>query len=182
MHSVLLRVICSAMAIVMVIGLLGCKYANLRGFTYDQIDQNEAKNQMTRILIDLFDAVKNDNIQQFDNFFADHVITLPDFKNGRDYVFDTYSGEIISIECRLPMITGENIRNDMHLFFASTIFDIVTSNDEYRVYVEFYTKDAETQYKIRKFKMLSKLSVDNGENFSDMGLRYGIYYSGWIRE
>ena len=175
------KIVGSVIALVMlIISLCSCNYANLRGFTDDQIDQDEASAQMKKILADLFDSVKNNDGQLFDTFFADHIISMPDFEKGKSCVFDTYKGDLINIECKLPMGTGDDITPGEHIFYAFTTFDIISSVGEYKAYIEFYTKDSGTQYKIRKFKLLEKQAWDNGESFNDCTQRYGVYYPGWI--
>ena len=152
----------------------------MRGIMDDQIDQEEASAHMKIILTDLFNSVKKDERQLFNDFFADHVLSMDDFENGKNYVFNSYKGDLKNIECNLPMGTGESIGPNVHIFYAFTSFKIITTDNEYTVYVQFYTKNPETEYKIMKFKLLDKQAMDNGDDFSDMGLRYGIYYPGWV--
>jgi hypothetical protein len=138
---------------------------------------------MEEILTEMFSAIKNDNKERFKTFFADHVVGISDFENGFDYVCELYEGNLVDINARLPFGIGDKLAPDLHLEYAFTAFDIITSNNEYIAYVEFYTKAPNNQYKIRKFKLLEKQAFDSGEeSFSDCGMRYGIYYPGWIDE
>ena len=53
------KIVGSVMALVMlIISLCSCNYANLRGFTDDQIDQDDASAQMKKILADFYPFLK----------------------------------------------------------------------------------------------------------------------------
>jgi hypothetical protein len=75
-------------------------------------------------------------------------------------------------------VPGERIH------YAFTTFNIITNENEYVAYIDFYTqyssKYPEGSYRIRMFKLLTKQMLDDGENFHDCSLRHGIYYPGWL--
>ena len=175
---ILKKIMSGVVALIATLNLWGCKF--------NQLDEEKIGHDMEGILTQLFNAVQARDQETFKTFFADHVVSLSDFEDGCNYVFNLYQGELLNINCNFPMATGKRIVPGEQICFAIATFGINTSENEYVAYVEFYTqyrsKYPETPYKIRKFKLLSKQQLENSENFNDCTQRYGIYYPGWISE
>ena len=179
MRSVFNKILSGAIVLIALFHLWSCN-------TY-QIDEEKVGKHMEGVLTQLFNAVQLRDKDTFQTFFADHVVSLPDFEAGWDYVIDQYQGNLMEVKFRSTGYTGEHIVPKDKIHYAYMTFIVITSEAEYMVRVEFYTKYASTypndSYKIRKFSLLSKL--ENGD-FEDDGMgftqRYGIYYPGWINE
>lgn len=174
MKLYLKRIICGAVALITSFSLFAC--------SSNQPDEKKIAMDMETILTPLFDSVKNGEKEIFKTYFADDTLSLSDFEEGCDYVFSQYRGDLLEIDCHLPMgmithfVPGERIHR------AYTTFDIITSENEYVVYIDFYTqysKYPEGSYKIKGFKLLTKQMIDDGEGFTDCSLRNGIYYPDW---
>lgn len=163
------------MALITSFSLFGCT---------SQFDEEKIGKDMEGILTQLFTSVQEGDKKAFKTFFADHVVELPDFEKGCDYVFEQFQGSVLSIKCDYPMGTGKHIVPGEQIHYAFTTFDVNTSENYYMVYVEFYTKYQsqypDDPYKIKKFKLLNKHQWDNGITFNDCNQRYGIYYPGWL--
>ena len=170
------KIICFLMTVLIIFTLCACS---------DEPDEKQVGKDMEQILTQLFTSVQEGNQETFKTFFADHVVSMYDFKKGCDYVFDKYQGDLESVTFYSGGSTGKHIVPGEHICYASMTFDLKTSECEYRVCVEFYTKYEskypDDPYKIRKMSLLAKL--DDG-SFEDDGLgfsqRYGIYYPGWL--
>ena len=174
MKSYLKKIISSAMALITSFSLFGCT---------SQFDEEKIGKDMEGILTQLFTSVQEGDKKTFKTFFADHVVELPDFEKGCDYVFDKYKGELVDVNFLSTTSTGKHIVPGEQICYAFMTFIAVTSEGEYLACVEFYTKYESKYpndpYKIRKFGLFAKL--DNG-NFEDggVGQRYGIYYPEWL--
>ena len=122
--------------------------------------------------------------ESFKTFFDGDILTQPDFEIGMDHVFSSYAGNVQSVTCKFPMSIETWFEPGERIYLACTNFNIITSENEYIVYVEFFTqyesKYPNSPYKIRRFKLLQKQEWDNGENFTDCTQRLGIYYPGWL--
>lgn len=178
MSSALTRFFSSVVALITSFSLFSCNS--------NRFDEEKIGKDMEVVLTQLFDAVHEGDEKTFKNFFADHVVELPDFEDGCKYVFDVYKGELLGVKCHYPIGTGDHIVPGEQICYAFTIFDIITRENNYTVYVEFYTryksKYPDFSYKIRKFKLLNKQQLDADETFNDCTQRNGIYYPGWINE
>lgn len=175
MKSILKKILIVTVALIASLNLCSC---NLY-----QFDEEKVGKDMESVLTQLFNSVQDGDKEKFKTFFADHIVALPDFENGCNYVFDIYQGRVISVKCDYPMGTGKHIVPGEQICYAFQTFDIITNGNSYTVYVEFYTnyqsKYPNDPYKIRIFKLLNKQQLEDGETFHDCSLRYGIYYPGW---
>lgn len=175
------RIFVTILVFTVSIGLCGC--LNKIVYIFDPIDEEDAAAQIEKLFVDLLDAVNENQTEVFDTYFANHVLTLHDFEKGRNYLFETYKGELIDIEHSVGS-SGESIEPGEHYWYQSVYFDIITSENEYMACVEFYTKykseNPEEPYKIRKIKLVEKQNFENSGKYTDCGLRYGIYYPGWV--
>ncbi|MBQ7012085.1 MAG: DUF5104 domain-containing protein [Clostridia bacterium] len=178
MVVILKRIICGVVILATSLGLCGC----IKRLVYipNEVNEEYEYNNIKQVVVELLNSVKNDENNRFESYFADYVSVMPDFENGKSYVFDIFKGNLLSVDGDLPMGEGENILPKEHLRYAFTVFNIVTDENEYKAFVEIYTSNPNNQYKIKKFKILDKQALENGENFNDTTLRNGIYYPGWI--
>ncbi len=171
MKFVLRKFFIGAIVLITLFNLLGC--------SYDQFDEEKIGENMEGVLSRLFEIVQIRDQERFKSFFADHVVELSDFEEGCNYVFEQYQGGELSVKCDYPMGKGKHIVPGEEISYAFTTFDVSTDENNYTLYVQFYT-NSDNQYKIRKFKLLSKQQLDSGENFNDCTQRYGVYYPGWL--
>ena len=175
MKSYLKKIISGVVAIVTLFSLFGC--------SSNQIDEEKIAADMERNLTQIFDSIKNGDKETFKTYFADEALNTSDFEDGWDYLLDQYKGDLLSIDCKFPMGTGTDFVPGERIHRAFTTFNIITNENEYVAYIDFYTqyssKYPEGSYKIRLFKLLTKQMLDDGENFHDCSLRYGVYYPGW---
>ncbi len=175
MQSYLKKIICVAVALLTLLSLFSC--------SSNQIDEEKTAADMEIILTQIFDSVKNGDKETFKTYFADEALNISDFEDGWDFLLSHYKGNLLSIDCKFPMGMGTRFVPGERIHHAFTTFDIITSENEYVVYIDFYTqyssKYPEGSYRIRRFKLLTKQMLDEGENFNDCTLRYGIYYPGW---
>ena len=139
---------------------------------------------MEKILAQFFDSIKNGDKEVFKTYFADEALNAFDFEDGWDFLLAQHKGDLLSIDCIFPMGTRTDFVPGERIHSAFTTFNIITNENEYVAYIDFYTqyssKYPEGSYKIKKFKLLTKQMLDDGENFNDCTLRYGIYYPGWL--
>ena len=172
------KFLCAVIVFAISINLFGC------GLIYIEDKDEEIGNKMEGKLEQLFLAVQNGDRETFKNFFDEDVALQADFQYGIDYVFELYQGDLKEVKWTHQLGTGEHIGPEKHYEYAFGSFDIVTSENEYLLYMEFYTqyksKYPKGTYIIRKFKLLEKDSLERGENFHDCSQRYGIYYPGWL--
>ena len=179
MRTTLKKVLSTAVALIMLFSLSSC--------SLNQYDEEKVGKDMEEILTQLLETVQEGNKELFKTFFAYHVVELPDFEEGLNYVFEKYQGYLLDVKLRSAGHTGDEIRPGEHRYYAYMTFIATTSEKEYMICVEFYTKyeseNPEEPYKIRKFSLLAKQEDGNFED-DGMGfnLRYGIYYPGWIDE
>lgn len=156
---------------------------NLFGCSSNQIDQEKIAADMEIILTQIFDLIKNGDKETFKTYFADDALNVSDFEDGWNFLLTQYKGDLLNIDCKFPMGEGTRFVPGERIQTAFTTFNIITSENEYVAYIDFYTqyssKYPEGSYKIRIFKLLTKHMLDDGENFHDCSLRYGIYYPGW---
>lgn len=165
MRTVLKKFLSGAVALVIMLNLVGCS---------NQMDEEQIGQDMEEVLTCLFDAVQERDLETFKTFFDDDVVTISDFEYGCNYVFELYQGDLLNINYFGTGHTGKTFTAEEQICYAYMTFDVITSEKEYRVGVEFYTQ---YPYKIRKFKLL-----DKQENVDDYGFsqRYGIFYPGWL--
>ena len=175
MKSHLKKIISGIVAIVTLFSLFSC--------SSNQIDEEKTATDMKEILTQLFDLIKNGDKEVFKTYFADEALNVSDFEDGWDFLFDQYKGDLLSIDCKFPMGAGTKFVPGERIHYAFTTFNIITNENEYVAYIDFYTqyssKYPKGSYRIRLFKLLTKQMLDDGENFHDCSLRYGIYYPGW---
>ena len=168
------RILCFLLTILIVAPLCACS---------DELNEEQIASDMEGILTELFGAVQAQDKEAFKAFFASEALNVSDFDDGWDYLLAQYKGDLLSIDCKLPMGIGTNFVPGERIHSAFTTFNIVTSENEYVAYIDFYTqyssKYPEGSYKIRIFKLLTKQMLEDGENFHDCSLRYGIYFPGW---
>ena len=173
------KILGAIVALITLFSFFGCQFNGL--------DEEKIGADMEKTLYRLFNAVQNENREEFKAFFADHVVSLSDFEEGCNYVFDRYEGDLVSVKLRSSGHTGKHIVSGEHIYYSYMTFIVVTSENEYMVCVEFYTKYeskySDDPYKIRKFSLLAKQDdgsfEDDGDGFSQ---RYGIYYPGWVSD
>ena len=153
------------------------------GCSSNQIDQEKIAADMEIILTQIFDLIKNGDKETFKTYFADDALNVSDFEDGWNFLLTQYKGDLLNIDCKFPMGEGTRFVPGERIQTAFTTFNIITNENEYVAYIDFYTqyssKYPEGSYKIRIFKLLTKHMLDDGENFHDCSLRYGIYYPGW---
>ena len=176
MKSVLKKFLSVAIALVTSFNLFGCG-------SY-KFDEEKVGADMEEKLTQLFTSVQNGDKETFKTFFADSVISQPNFEEGFQYVCNQYQGEILSVKCHYPMGEGRQIGpEELSYYTAFGSYEVITSKNHYKVYVEFYThyptKYPDGSYKIKVFKLLSQEQWDNGETFNDCPGKNGIYYPGW---
>ena len=130
-------------------------------------------------------SVQEGDKERFKNFFAEDATKQYDYATGRDYVFEKYQGELISVTMNGIGSTGTTFVPGETIHYAYLNAYVVTSEKEYMVCAEFYThyesKYPDDLYKIRKFALLAK--QDDGDYEDDglgTNLRYGIFYPGWL--
>ena len=176
MKSHLKKIISGIVAIVTSFSLVSC--------SSNQIDEEKTATDMKEILTQLFDSIKNGDKEVFKTYFADEALNVSDFEDGWEFLCDQYKGDLLSIDCKFPMGEGTRFVPGERIHYAFTTFNIITNENEYVAYIDFYTqyssKYPEGSYRIRMFKLLTKQMLDDGENFHDCSLRHGIYYPGWL--
>ena len=79
------KIICFLMTVLIIFTLCACS---------DEPDEKQVGKDMEQILTQLFTSVQEGNQETFKTFFADHVVSMYDFKKGCDYVFDKYQGDL----------------------------------------------------------------------------------------
>ena len=169
------KVLCFLMTILIVSTFCACS---------DEPNEEKAGKDMEVVLSELFRTVQAQDQESFKTFFDGDILAQPDFEDGMNYVFSSYTGNVQSVTCKFPMAIETWFEPGERIYLAFTSFDIITNDNEYIVYVEFFTqyesKYPNSPYKIRIFKLLQKQEWDNGENFTDCSQRLGIYYPGWL--
>ncbi len=165
-------------ACTMFLGLIGC-HSRLR------IETDEEKaiisQQAEAIALSILKATNNRDHESFDSMFTQYVLNLSDYSLGKNYTFDTFNGEIKSL-VQLNLSTGGRISSDKTQCYddASVTYRVTThNNDSYLMNFSYYTNHISEKNKVREFKIY-KESSNEDNNFHDMGLRYGVYYPGWI--
>lgn len=152
----------------------------------DEPDEKQIGKDMEKVLSELFTSVQAQNEETFKSFFDDDVLGQPDFEDGMNYVFSSYNGDVQSVTCKFPLGIGTDFEPGERIYRAFSTFDIITNENEYVVYVEFFTryesKYPNAPYKIIIFKLLEKQALENGENFHDCSQRRGVYYPDWISQ
>ena len=187
MQSCLKKIISGIVAVLTSFSLFSC--------SFNQLDEDEIGKTMEEILTQLFMSVQEGDKNAFRTFFADHVIELPTFENGCNYIFDIYQGDLMSVSFQSAGHTGKQIVPGEHICYAYMSFIITTSKNEYEVCVEFYTKYESKYpndpYKIKQISLFPKLSDgsfiprESDGNFSKDWIDFaqdGIYYPGWMGE
>ena len=169
------KVLCFLMTILIVSTFCACS---------DEPNEEKAGKDMEVVLSELFRTVQAQDQESFKTFFDGDILAQPDFEDGMNYVFSSYTGNVQNITCKFPMSIETWFEPGERIYLACTNFNIITNENEYIVYVEFFTqyesKYPNSPYKIRRFKLLQKQEWDNGENFTDCTQRLGIYYPGWL--
>ena len=169
------RILCVLMTILIILTFPACS---------DEPNEEKAGKDMEVVLSELFLAVQVQDQESFKTFFDGDILTQPDFENGMNYVFSSYTGNVQNITCKFPMSIETWFEPGERIYLACTNFNIITNDNEYIVYVQFFTqyesRYPNSPYKIRRFKLLQKQEWDNGENFTDCTQRLGIYYPGWL--
>ncbi len=175
MKPYLKKIINVVLVIVTLLSLFGC--------SSNQIDQEKIAVDMEIILTQIFESIKNGDKETFKTYFADEALNSSDFEDGWDFLVAQYKGDLLDIDCKFPMGEGTRFIPGERVHCAFTTFNIITNENEYVVYIDFYTqyssKYPEGSYKIRIFKLLTKQMLDDGDDFHDCSLRYGIYYPSW---
>ncbi len=181
MHRVLKKLLCGIAVLATLLGFGSCGLRYVPGYSYKE--EKQILERIKAILVDLLDSAQSQDEITFETFFADHVVAMSDFEDGKNYVFDTYDGNLIRIEGPSNISsTGEEIGSGYHNTNVFTWFNVITDQSEYKVLLEIYINaPPNNSYKIRKFKIYNKQEADQ-HNQADMNLRYGVYYPGWIEE
>lgn len=148
-----------------------------------KLSDEEIGKAMEGVLTQLFTAVQNNDQEKFKTFFADHVVELPDFEKGCNYVFERYKGNLNSVNFYSAGHSGKHFRQKETISYSYMTFFVNTNEKEYMSCVEFYTKYEskypDDSYKIRKFSLVEKQWNGDFEDFDGFNLRYGVYYPGW---
>lgn len=187
MKSYLNKIISGIVAVLTSFSLFSC--------SFNHIDKEEMGKTMEKILTQLFMSVQDGDKNEFRTFFADHVIELPTFEDGCNYIFDIYQGDLESVSFHSAGHTGKHIVSGEQICYAYMTFIITTSQNEYQVCVEFYTKYESkypnAPYKIKQISLFPKLSdgsfipKESDGNFSKDWISFaqdGIYFPGWMDE
>ncbi|MDD7179917.1 MAG: hypothetical protein PUH20_04435 [Eubacterium sp.] len=187
MQTYLKRIIGGILAIITSFSLFGC--------SSNQIDEGKMATDMEEILTQLFMSVQCGDKNTFRNFFADHVVELPTFTGGCNYIFDIFQGDLMSVNFYSAGHTEKQIVPGEQICFAYMTFIVTTSQKEYQACVEFYTKYESKYpndpYKIKQISLFPKLSdgsfipKESDGNFSKDWIAFcqdGIYYPGWRGE
>lgn len=187
MQSYLKKIISGVVALLASFSLFSC--------SFNQLDKEETGKTMEEILTQLFMSVQEGAKDTFRTFFANHVVELPTFEDGCNYIFDTYQGDLISVNFHSAGHTGKHIVPGEQICYAYMTFIIITSKNEYQACVEFYTKYESKYpndpYKIKQFSFFPKLSDggfiprESDGNLSKDWIAFaqdGIYYPGWMGE
>ena len=118
------KILGAIVALIILFSFFGCQFNGL--------DEEEIGADMEKTLYRLFNAVQNENREEFKAFFADHVVSLSDFEEGCNYVFDRYEGDLVSVKLRSSGHTGKHIVSGEHIYYSYMTFIVVTSENEYR--------------------------------------------------
>lgn len=173
-NSIIRKILSGVMALIVSLNIMGCS---------SKTSEQKFGTDMESVLTQLFNAVQINDREKAKTFFADDIVELYDFDEGMNYIFSQYSGDLLDVNWDFTIGTGKCFVPGENICYAFATYDIISSENEYMVYVEFYTeyksKYPDGSYRIRKLKLLDKQSLNNGENFNDCTLRYGIYYPGW---
>ena len=170
------KILCGILVLLLVVSCAGCGIV--------RIDEKKVEEDMEDVFRNLLISVQEGDKERFKNFFAEDATKQYDYATGRDYVFEKYQGELISVTMNGIGSTGTTFVPGETIHYAHVVAFVVTSEMEYKVVAEVYThyesKYPNDPYKIRKFSLLKKL--ENGKYESGVGtnLRYGIFYPGWL--
>ena len=155
------------------------------GCSFNQVDDEVIGKEMEPILADLLTAVKDGDQEKFATFFEDTVASLSDFEDGFNYSHELYQGDLVSVTYFATGRTGKHIVPGEHICYSQMVFNVATSEKEYKISVEFYTqyesKYPDDPYKIRKFALLDRQD-ENNESRYGFSQRHGVYYPGWLDE
>jgi len=156
--------------LVMILNLCGCNNK-----TNEQI--SEANNFRDSII----EAISSKNVENLRKYFTDDISSSTNLDKGIEYIFNIFSGEIQSIIDYGTGIGGE-FSNRGKSIIPTILCSIITDNNEYLLYFEYYQKDSIYQNKIIRMKLVIKEEYpDTGafNNHGGMGNKTGIYYPGW---
>ena len=118
------KVLCFLMTILIVSTFCACS---------DEPNEEKAGKDMEVVLSELFRAVQAQDKESFKTFFDGDILTQPDFENGMNYVFSSYTGNVQNITCKFPMSIETWFEPGEKIYLACTSFDIITNENEYIV-------------------------------------------------
>ena len=159
-----------------IFALVGCGLLN-----FD--DESAIKEKTKTRAIEVLATLENGDREAFRVSFEAWICDMPDYGKGENYSFDFFKGEVLSVEQR-TFHTGERISNVQDSYKTATgTYDVVTSEGEYVVYIQYFISHTNEEYigKLRKFKLIDKKDAEPG-CCAEMGWKYGVYYPGWVDE
>lgn len=95
---------------------------------------------MEIILTQIFDLIKNGDKETFKTYFADDALNVSDFEDGWNFLLTQYKGDLLNIDCKFPMGEGTRFVPGERIQTAFTTFNIITNENEYVAYIDFYTQ------------------------------------------
>ncbi len=151
------KILSPCVILVVIFALAGC------GLLY--FDDESVIKENTKIrALEVLATLENGDREAFRASFEDWISDMTDYDKGENYSFDFFKGEVVSIEQR-TFHTGERKSNvqDSHSTATGT-YDIVTSEGEYVLYIEYFTFHTNESYigKLRKFKLIDKKDAEPG--------------------
>ena len=151
------RILCGILVLLLVVSCAGCGIV--------RIDEKKVEEDMEDVFRNLLISVQEGDKERFKSFFAEDATKQYDYATGRDYVFETYRGELISVTMIGIGSTGKTFVPGETIHYAHVVAFVVTSEMEYKVVAEVYTyyksKYPNDPYKIRKFSLLKNSKMAN---------------------
>lgn len=172
MKSFVKTVICGFCVLTVLSSLFGC--AGILLVPLDDEDKSDISDQAMEIASSLLQAIEDEDSEAFRELFADHVAEQSDFANGEEYTFEIYTGTMQSIEQHIGE-TGGRYGNGSYKF-VSVYYTIATNECEYKMMLEYYTKHATDQGKIRTLKILKTEDMPETGAYADMTAGGWVYY------
>ena len=169
------KIFCGLSAILMLLNFSG--YYVKYDYDKDKMRLDEANS----FGISVVQTIEAKDEETFRSYFTDEVSVSSDFADGMQYVFDLFSGEIESIgDFGTHMGGSYSARGES--IIPIVICRIVTSENEYKLYFEYYQKDSMYQGKIIRLKLIENKGLPETGVFNNnggMGNKTGVYHPGW---
>lgn len=158
---------------IVMFSLFGCKY---------KTKLEREKEEIFAVANTIVQSIVEKNEYEFTSYFTNEAVNSIDFKDGIDYTFNTFTGNVKSIEDRSSRVS-DSFDNGMHTKIAKVRYNIVTDANEYVLSFEYYLKDEKynNQYKISKLKLslLNDVVNDSNPTFAWEYSVFGIYNPRW---